>query len=49
MKELTIKEMARLGGLARAKKLSKMALSKIGQNAINIRWAKYRAEKQKEK
>jgi hypothetical protein len=37
-KELTIKEMAKLGGKARAKSLSKEELSKIGKAGAAKRW-----------
>mgnify|MGYP001567990490 CR=1 FL=1 len=40
MKRLTIKAMARLGGLARAKKLSKARRSEIARQAVLTRWRK---------
>lgn len=39
-KQMTVKEMASLGGKARAKKLSKEERSKIGKLAISVRWKK---------
>jgi hypothetical protein len=39
-KELTIKEMAKLGGKARAKSLTKEQLSKIGKAGAAKRWGK---------
>lgn len=38
-KELTIREMAKLGGHARAKNLTKEQLSKIGRKGAQKRWA----------
>lgn len=40
MAEMTIKEMASLGGKARAKKLTKAQRRAIGKKAIAARWAK---------
>jgi hypothetical protein len=45
MAEMTIKEMASLGGKARAAKLTKAERKKIGQDAIRARWAKQKKEK----
>ncbi len=39
-KELTVSEMARLGGKARAKSLSPARRKEIAQKAIKTRWAK---------
>jgi hypothetical protein len=39
-KELTAKEMGRLGGAARAKKLTAQELSESGRKAAKARWAK---------
>jgi len=39
-RELTIKEMAKMGGKARAGKLTKEQLSKIGKKGAKTRWAK---------
>lgn len=36
------------GGKARTEKLSQEELSEQGRNAVNARWAKYYAEKEKE-
>jgi hypothetical protein len=41
-KPVTIKEMAALGGKARAAKLSKKRLSQIARQAINTRWKRHR-------
>jgi general stress protein YciG len=38
-KELTIREMAKLGGKARAKSTSKKRLSEIGKQGAAKRWA----------
>jgi len=46
MKEMTVKQMASLGGHARAAKLSKQRRSAIARQAINTRW---RREKRKPK
>ena len=43
--ELTVTEFARLGGKARAKKLSKKRRVEIAKAATAARWAKYRKEK----
>ncbi len=40
MKPLTVQEMGRLGGKARAAKLSKKQLSAIGKKAVKAREAK---------
>ena len=40
MKELTVSEMASLGGKARAEKLSAEELSDQGRKAVQARWAK---------
>ena len=40
MKPLTVQEMGRLGGKARAAKLSKKQLSAIGKKAVTAREAK---------
>lgn len=48
MKELTVKEMAAMGGHARAAQLTKRRLSEIGKKAIKTRWRKERANNQKE-
>lgn len=42
---MTQADFARMGGLARAKKLSKARQSEIGRAAVMARWAKYRAAK----
>ena len=47
MKEMTVKEMASLGGHARAALLTKDELSKIGKKAINARWDKERKNNNK--
>ncbi|MGB2889536.1 MAG: hypothetical protein WBC04_17715 [Candidatus Acidiferrales bacterium] len=39
-KQLSISEMAKMGGKARAKKLTKEQLSKIGRKGAATRWAK---------
>jgi hypothetical protein len=44
-KPLTVTEMASLGGHARAAKLSKEQLSKIGKKAVRAREAKRKARK----
>lgn len=40
MQEMTVKQMASLGGYARAAKLTKERLSKIGTKAVTARWRK---------
>jgi hypothetical protein len=40
MKQLTVSEMASLGGKARAAKLSAEELSEQGRKAVQARWAK---------
>jgi hypothetical protein len=40
MKPLTLKEMASMGGHARAAKLTKKQLSEIGTKAVMTRWRK---------
>jgi len=42
MAEMTIREMASMGGKARAKKLTKAERKAIGKKAIAARWAKER-------
>jgi hypothetical protein len=44
-KPLTVQEMGRLGGKARAAKLSKRQLSEIGKKAVSAREAKRAAGK----
>jgi hypothetical protein len=46
-KELTITELARRGGKARAKKLTPKQLSEQAQNAAQARWKKNDAGKNK--
>lgn len=50
-KELTVTELASMGGKARFAKMSKEEKSALGRKAINIRWAKWRedAEKKRER
>jgi hypothetical protein len=43
--EMTQRQFARLGGLARAKKLSKKRRSEIARNAVNVRWARVKRRK----
>jgi hypothetical protein len=45
--EMTVKQMAALGGKARAAKLSKERQSQIGRQAINARWKKHRKAQKK--
>jgi hypothetical protein len=45
MAEMTIREMASLGGKARAKKLTKQQRKEIGQKAIAARWSKRKKDK----
>ena len=40
MKELTVREFARLGGKARSKKLSAKRRKEIARNAARFRWRK---------
>ena len=40
--EMTVSELASLGGKARAKKLSKKRQVEIAKKAINARWEKHR-------
>lgn len=47
--EMTVRELAALGGLARARKLSKKRLSQIGRKAVKARWARYYARLAKAK
>ena len=42
---MTIREMASLGGKARAKKLSSKRRKEIGQKAIAARWSKRKKDK----
>lgn len=44
---MTISQMARLGGYARARKLSKERLSEIARRASNARWARFREGKRR--
>lgn len=44
-KEMTVSEMARSGGVARAKGLSKERRSEIARRASNARWAKRNLER----
>jgi hypothetical protein len=46
MRDMTVKEMAALGGHARAAKLTQKRLSEIGTKAVTTRWRK---EKQNNK
>ncbi len=46
MAEMTIREMASMGGKARAAKLTKTQRKAIGQRAARARWAKQKKEKQ---
>jgi hypothetical protein len=48
MTDMTVKEMASLGGHARAAKLTKERLSKIGTKAVTTRWRKAKHNKQRE-
>lgn len=48
MKKLTVTEFARLGGFARARKLSPERLSEIGRKAVAVRIAKYGQKKKVE-
>jgi hypothetical protein len=43
-KPLTVSEMARLGGQARARKLTAEQRKESARNAVNARWAKDREE-----
>jgi len=45
MAEMTIREMASLGGKARAAKLTKAERKAIGKKAIAARWAKQKKAK----
>jgi hypothetical protein len=45
-KEMTVRELASIGGHSRARKLSKERLSQIGRKAVRARWAKYYAKQQ---
>jgi hypothetical protein len=49
MKPQTIADMARLGGFARAKKLSKDARRESASRAAKAKWKKWRAERRKAK
>ena len=40
MKDMTVKEMAALGGHARAAQLTRERLSEIGTKAVTARWRK---------
>lgn len=42
---MTVSELARLGGKARAKKLSKEEKSAIGKKGAEVRWGKVKDEK----
>lgn len=44
-KALTITELARMGGKARAEKLSSKELSQQGKKAANARWKKTKKQK----
>ena len=46
-KELTAKDVARMGGLARAKSLTKKRRSEIARAAVRVHWAKAKAKKRK--
>lgn len=46
-KVLTITEFARMGGIARSKSLTRDERVKAAKKAINARWARYGAKKQK--
>lgn len=48
MKELTIRQVAAMGGHARAAKLTKKRMSEIGKQAIAARWRKAKQEKNKQ-
>jgi hypothetical protein len=48
-KEMTVRELAALGGRSRARKLSRERLSQIGRKAVRARWAKYYAKQQHNK
>jgi hypothetical protein len=48
-KEMTVRELASIGGRSRARKLSKERLSQIGRKAVRARWAKYYAKQQHSK
>ena len=45
MAEMTIREMASLGGKARAAKLTKAERKAIGKKAIATRWANHKKQK----
>jgi hypothetical protein len=46
MQEMTVKEMASMGGHARAAKLTEKRLSEIGTKAVTARWRKNKNNKQ---
>jgi hypothetical protein len=45
MQEMTVKQMASLGGHARAAKLTEKRLSEIGTKAVTARWRKDKQSK----
>jgi hypothetical protein len=49
MNEMTVKEMASLGGHARAAKLTQKRLSQIGTKAVTTRWRKEKQNKNNKK
>jgi hypothetical protein len=48
-KEMTVRELASIGGQSRARKLSAERLSQIGRKAVRARWAKYYAKLERSK
>lgn len=48
-KPLTIEDFARMGGKARQAKLKDAERSKLGTNAVNARWKKWRAKPEEER
>jgi hypothetical protein len=49
MKDMTVKEMAALGGHARAAQLTRERLSEIGTKAVKTRWRKEKENNKKGK
>jgi hypothetical protein len=49
MTDMTVKQMASLGGHARAAKLTQKRLSEIGTKAVTARWRKEKQNKNNQK